>query len=65
MAKISIKFIDYKNVSRFCISVSIAPKPGESFKGFLLKAVQQGQTGAVGSFDTSDTTQSTCEVSTS
>ena len=47
---------------QFCISVRIVPNPGESFKGFLLKAVPQGHTGAVGSFDTSDVTETTCGV---
>ena len=45
-----------------CISVRIVPNPGELFYGLLLKAVQRGQTGAVGSFDTSNFTQIICGV---
>ena len=45
------------------ITVTITPNSGETFKGLLLKAVQQGQTDAIGSFDTSATTvQARCTV---
>ena len=51
-------------IAGFHISVTITPKSGETFKGFLLKAVQQGQTDAVGSFDASAATvQTRCGVS--
>ena len=50
-------------VACFQISVTITPNSGETFKGFLLKVVQQGQTDAVGSFDaTAATVQARCGV---
>ena len=61
---LSVKFIvDQLNeiVSGFVFTVTITPNSGETFRGFLLKAVEQGQTDAVGSFDTSsDTVQARC-----
>lgn len=33
-------------------SVTITPDPGQTIKGFLLKVVAQGETAAVGHFDT-------------